>query len=310
MSSWLSSRLKGRLASHTIVFAALVPLPLLLGLTLLHFWHWDFSVPIAYSRQGHDELWQLVMTKTALDTGWVFTNPFLGAPGISTWYFNSAPQTSAIHNVLMLVLSTFSHDAILVQNLYYFINFPLIAISTYASCRLLKLSVLLSLAVALLFSFTTFRIHNLFDVYFSNYFSIPLGVVPVMWIMLGHFSAHPAGPAFRSVILSGRFAISVFFCFLVGVSNGYYAFFAILMFAFATFIRALYGDLRRPLSFVAPAVYVLVTAGTVIALEYPLSVYRAAHQTEASQDQMKFSAEADIYSAPLPMLLARQSTIG
>jgi phosphate starvation-inducible membrane PsiE len=300
-------------AGRNIVFSAsAVLLPIVLAFWLLHLWHWDFTVPLAYGVPGADEVWQLVATKTVLDTGWVLSNPYLGAPDVSQWYNNSGSQTSAIHSILMLGLGLFIEDAVKVQQIYYALNFPLITITAYITCRTFGVARLPAFAAGLLFAFTAFRLHALFFAYLANYFMVPISLIPTIWIMQGKFAAAASESSglpklrdsLRGLILTKRFFLGVSIIVLTGISDGYYAFFALLLIGFATFLRAVSGDLLRPVSLVAPVVYILTMFATVLVLSYPVYEYRRTHVEEADQDQMKQPSDAEVYSPTLKLLVA------
>jgi len=83
----------------------LIGVPLMLGAYVTGFYGWDLSVPIVYS--DADDIWQMTLSKVLYDTGWILTNPYLGAPEVANWHFNAAVQSSVLHSVLMLLLSNF-----------------------------------------------------------------------------------------------------------------------------------------------------------------------------------------------------------
>jgi hypothetical protein len=111
----------------------IIGLPLILAVRMLGLWSWDLSIPLFYTNA--DDIWQLALTKVLHDTGWVLTNPYLGAPEVASWHHNAAAQTSALHSVLMLALSPFIHDAVQLQQIYYLLNFPLIVLTSFIACR-------------------------------------------------------------------------------------------------------------------------------------------------------------------------------
>lgn len=290
----------------------MVLIPIILAFWVLHLWYWDLTVPLAYGAPGADEVWQLVATKTVLDTGWVLSNPYLGAPDISQWYNNSGAQTSALHSILMLGLGLFIEDAVKVQQVYFVLNFPLITITSYVTCRVFGVAKIPAFAVGLLFAFTSYRLHFLFFAYLANYFIVPISLIPVIWIMQGKFATvvsgsgglSKLGESLRALVLTKMFFFGVLIVILTGISDGYYAFFTLLLIGFATCLRAVSGDLWRPVSLVVPVIYILTMLSTVLALSYPIYEYRRTHIEEADQDQMKQPSDAEVYSPTLKLLVA------
>jgi len=162
-------------ASIELFLVAVVPL--LFAMSVLGLWRWDLSIPLVYA--GSDDTWQLVLSKVLKDTGWILDNPFLGAPDIAHWHNNAAAQTSSIHSIIMLDYPYFLDDAVKIQQTYYLLNFSLISLTSYVGCRLLGIARFMSASVAILFSFTSFRIGWLFYAFLANYFTVPLALVPV-----------------------------------------------------------------------------------------------------------------------------------
>lgn len=293
-----------------------VGLPLVLAFEVLGLNHWNLSIPWDYNKG--DATWQFMLTKTLLDTGWVLTNPYLGAPNIAQFYNNAAAQTSALHSVLMLALSPFIHNAVRLQQIYYLLNFPLISLTSFVACRLLGIARLPAVATGLLYAFTPFRFGFLIYAFLPNYFMVPLALVPVIWILSGRFTAFFdeskvfAGPWYRlmRVLRSRDFILGLVFVLLMAVSDGYYAFFTLLLLGFAVFSRAVIGDWRRPLALVPAGVYIVAMLGTALALQWPLHEYKETHHSEfyphGVQDPSlaKHPFEAEVYSTSLKMMVA------
>jgi phosphoglycerol transferase len=140
------------LGRRVIVLSAVVLLPLVAAVGLLDLRHVNLSIPFIYN--GGDDIWQLVLTKMLLDTGWVLKNPFLGAPSVAEWHNNAAAQTSALHSVLMWCIGRIVHNPVLTQQIYYVANFSVISLTSFIACRLLKVSTLLSICVGLAYAFS------------------------------------------------------------------------------------------------------------------------------------------------------------
>jgi putative flippase GtrA len=288
-------------------------IPFLLAMSVLGLWHWDLSVPLVYS--GSDDVWQLILTKVLKDTGWILDNPFLGAPDIAHWQFNPAAQTSALHSVIMLALSNFIHDAIKLQQFYYILNFSLISITSYVACRLLGIARFAAAAIAILFSFTSFRIGWMFYAFLANYFAVPLALVPVFWIFTGEFREYflteqAVCSIMSSLLRSKKFWISLVCVLLVTLSDGYYAFFTLLLLGFATAMRVVYGDIKAPASLLAPLLLIVTLISVALVISLPLSSYKLTHQEEfypaGKEDPalIKHPFEAEVYSSSLKLLVA------
>jgi len=282
------------------------------GCYLMHVGSWDLSVPWNYPFPTYDEVWQLHLTKSVLDNGWILRNPYLGAPGIADWYVNAAPQTSGLHSVLLWLLGLFITDAVRVQQVYFLLNFPLIAAATYVAARVLRIGRVPAMVVGVLFAFLAYRFNLQLYAYLANYFCIPLALIPVYWIMLGRYAneadARTDGAWLR--LLTGRkFLVGVACTVLVVLSDGYYAFFTLLLLGFAVGARLLSGDWRKPTRLLAPVALIVVLIGLASAMMLPLKQYERTHRDEfypggvADSTMAKHPYEAEVYSTSLKLLV-------
>jgi len=293
-------------------FAVAVLYSAAMGSYLMHVGSWDLSVPWSYPFPTYDEVWQLHLTKSLLDTGWILHNPLLGAPGAAEWYINAAPQTSSLHSVLMLLLGLFIDDAVRVQQVYFLLNFPLIAAATYCSARVLRIGRVPAMLVAILFAFLTYRFTTQIYSFLANYFCIPLALIPVFWTMLGRYAdeADSWGPAFLRVLTTRAFLVGAAVTIVVVLSDGYYAFFTLLLLGFAVAVRLLGGDWRRPSRLLAPIALIVLLIGLATAMMLPLKNYQASHREEfypggvIEPSMVKRPFEAEVYSSTLKMLMA------
>lgn len=288
--------------------------PLLVARLYLGFGTWDLTIPLLYGNADH--IWQLALNKVLFDTGWVLNNPFLGAPDIASWHHNAAAQTSALHSILELALKPFVQDAVQMQQLYYFLNFPLITVITFYSCRMVGVYRIPALAAGILFSFTRFRIDEMLYTYLPNYFSVPLVVVSTIWIATGKFKLlfiykqnHSNNQADnrRNWII---WTVGLLFLIIAGLADGYYSFFALMLLGISILFRIVVGDWKKPASLLPGAIYIFTLLAVAIALQTPLNNYKKNHSEEFFSDGVKDEVyvrkpfEAEVYSSSLKLLLA------
>lgn len=294
----------------------LVMVPPFVGYAANGLWGWDLSVPLVYRNPGHDEVWQLTLTKMLLDTGWVLQTPFMGAPASADWHYHSAAQTSAIHSVLMLLLSPLFADAVSLQQAYYLLNFSLIALCTFALCAWLGIGRVVAVCVGIIFAFNTFRFSGGFLAFLANYFAVPLALLPVIDGIRGRYSylSTMAGGrgvrAVQEVVSSKSFIVGCVCVAVVATSDGYYSFFTLLLLGFALVVRIAMGDFRRWPSLVPFVVYIGIVLFAVLALMAPLNSYRESHPDEfmpggkIDPALVKHPAEAEVYISTLKVLIA------
>lgn len=290
--------------------------PLLVAIFAMDLWSWDFSIPLDYRENNSDETWQLILTKMVTDGCWILDNKFLGAPDIAHWHNNSAAQTSLLHSVVMYGISKIISNAIAVQLMYYLLCFSLISISTYISCRLLNISRMPAFLVSLMCSLLSYRFNYIAYSFLPNYYLVPLSLVSIFWVISGEFSFNFfENRKFNLEILltmfrSSKFSLGLLFIFLISISDGYYAFFTLLLLGFSVFVRLLVGDWRKPLCLIVPVVYIVTLLATAVIISLPISIYKSNHYDEfypgGVQDPalVRHAFEAEIYSLSLKMLIA------
>ena len=282
----------------------------------MHVFSWDLSIPWTYHpKTPGDDVWQLALTKTLVDNGWILNNKYLGAPGIAHWYSNPAAQTSSLHSVLMLILSFFIHDAVKLQQVYFLLNFPLIALTSFLACRLLGVARLPAAAVGLLYCFITYRFNYDIYAYLGNFFMIPLAMVPVYWTIRGDYAAEAdrqERPAWRvkDILTSRKFALGTLFVILMALSDGYYAFFTLLLLGYAVATRVVCGDWRRPSRLLAPVLQIVIVMSVALVMMLPLMHYKSSHISEFYPHGVEDPAlvrhpfEAEVYATNLKLMLA------
>lgn len=294
-------------------FAAIVPI--LLAMSFMNLWQWDLSIPLVYQEKNGDETWQLILTKMLVDTGWILYNPYLGAPDTAHWHNNAAAQTSALHSVLMLGLSKLMHDPIQIQQIYFLLNFSLISLTSFYSCRLLGLSRFPAFCVGILFSLLGYRFNFIIYSFLSNYFTVPLALVPIFWIMTGEYSKFFSDSTkttyitLKEALSSSKFLLGLFFIMLIAISDGYYAFFTLLLLGFATFARLITDDIKKPFSFIIPTIYISTLISVALLVAWPITTYKNSHPEEFAPagvkdpSLIKHAFEAEVYSSSLKLLL-------
>ncbi len=269
------------------------------------------SSPFIYDHL--DDIWQFSLTKVLKETGWILSNPYLGAPEVAHWHYHSAAQTSALHSIIMLAMSPFFDSAITLQQTYYILNFPLIGLTTYLACRLLSIARLPAICAALLYAFCTYRFNFVIYSFLSNYFTIPLVMVSIVWVMQGKFDsllkAPTLGTALATLLKNKSFLLGLVFIVLVALADGYYAFFSLLLFGCAGVIRLAVGGWRRPRLLIPVILYGFTLIFTSLAIQAPLYQYKKAHHDEFYPNNIPDPAlnkqpfEAEVYSSSLKLLL-------
>lgn len=296
--------------SNLLLLVTVLFLPLLVAFFAFEAYQWDFSVPFVYYR--NDDIWQLIMTKTLIDNSWVLNNEFLGAPGFANGYYNSAAQTSSLHSILMKFISFFVNDPVRVQNYYYFLNFSLISFTSYISCRFIGVSKLFAVAVGLLFAFNIGRLNAPYFAFISNHFMIPLAVVVVIWCAKGEFIREPTKNIyllFKSILKNKKFILSILIVLFMAISDGYFAFFTVLLLGFSSLVVLFFKKNHRVLNSLIPLVFSSIILVIVLIMMFPLDQYRKTHIEEFYPGGVQDPAltihpfEAEVYASSLKFML-------
>jgi hypothetical protein len=297
-------------SANWAVWAAVLAMPLGIAILAFKLYEWDLSVPMVYHK--NDDLWQLILTKSVLDNGWFLNNPFLGAPGTATGHFNSAAQSSSLHSIIMKLIGVFVSDAVKVQYLYYFLNFSLISLTSYLSCRLLGVSRLFAVAIGILFSFSLLRLNLPLFAFISNYFMVPLAIAVVVWCAKGEYTSDEPRN-FRSTLAdlmrSKKFGLSFPIIVMTAISDGYYAFFTALLLGLAAALVFFHRDHQRLANSLVPLMFAGLIISTALLVMTPLTQYKSANRDEFFPGGVQDPSltihpfEAEVYASSLKVIV-------
>jgi phosphoglycerol transferase len=254
-------------------------LSLLLMCFVLKLWRADLRVPMHYNG---DALLHAMFIRGIIDNGWFWQNPYLGAPGGLKLYDFPAVDTSAA--ILLFLLSIFSSNAIIVLNIFYFLTFPLIAVSSLYVFRHFNLPFAPSLLSSLLNTFLPYHfMRDESHLFLSAYYFIPLVVMVLLWLTSDKLRLRP----------------SLIICVLIGSTGVYYPFFSCFLFLIAGATSALTRRILRPL--VTAAILTAATFTTVAINLSPSLVYLYRHGSAGVTKRSPVGAE--IYALKVTQLV-------
>ena len=207
-------------------------------------WEADLRVPLYY-RIGGDVDYTLLVVKTINDTGWCWTNPYLGAPGV----MDLRDYPVLVDNlafVALNVLSHFTHEVGLLSNLLFLGGFLLAIWSSLFVLRHFGVSGPISLAASLLYAFLPYHFwRGTWHFFLALYYPIPLAVMVAIWVARGEpllFRGPSAGSWTGSLAPSVKGIASLVIVALLPSTGVYYAFFS----GFFLATSGLIALLRRP----------------------------------------------------------------
>ena len=221
----------GNVAAGSI---ALVVLCTVLMTWLLRLGSADLSVP--FGDRG-DNLLNSVLVKSLIDNGWVWHNPYLGAPyGTQLLDF---PFYDNLNLLLMKLIGTFTASYAKVVNLFFLLTFPLTTLSSFLVLRSFKISYSSAMVVSLLYTFLPYHFQRgEAHLFLSAYFLIPPMTMVVLWVWTGNQRRN--GPEPGSFSLSRKqMVVAAVVCVLVGSANSYYTFFGCYLLCLAAAVSAI-----------------------------------------------------------------------
>ena len=202
----------------------------------LKVWQWRLGDPVDLSGDSPSGLAQF---KNMLDHGWAGSNPDLGAPFFqdASWF----PHADQLHLFLMgKVIGLFSDNPFTVSALYYFLGFPLAALSMYWLARQRHLGRPGSVVAGVLFSIIPGHQTMYPHLMLAAYWVVPLGIWLVLRAALGEplfrVKVDWQDPVQRRSAL--RLNLTTAFCVLcIAIGGIYYSAFTLLLLAVTLVIR-------------------------------------------------------------------------
>ena len=202
----------------------------------LKVWQWRPGDPIDLSG---DSAAGLAQTKDILDHGWYGSNPDLGAPfhQDASWF----PHADHLHLFLSgKVIGLFSDNPFTVSAIYFFLGFPLAALSMYWLARQRHLGRLGSVVAGVLFSVVPGHQTMFQHLFLASYWVVPLGI----WLVLRAFLGEPL---FRIKVdwrdrvqrwSALRLDLTTAFCALsIAIGGIYYSAFILLLLSVTLLVR-------------------------------------------------------------------------
>jgi hypothetical protein len=243
----------------------------LLAAVVLHLWNADLGVPFFPGGDGYLALMQI---KGELDTGWVLNNPHLGAP-FGQDLHDYAANRELIHVLVVKLIGLFTSNAAAVDNVYYLLSFPLIALVAYFVLRWLRVSRPTAAAMAVLFALAPFHFRH--QTFLWAYYTVPLAAYLILSVYSGAplFERRPGQVGWPLRYASRRSLLTLAAAAAVALTSFYFAGFTVILVVIAAAIAFAVSRRRSALATGAAIVVAIVGVGAVA--EAPALIYRAQH---------------------------------
>lgn len=255
----------------------------------------DIARPLVYSGDGVSAAY---LVKTINDTGWFMENPFVGGKYGGNWA--DYVMSDNLSFLLVKFLCLFSNNCFLVFNLFYFATFLLVALTSYAAFRCLKVNRVVGVAGALLYTFVAYHQFRLPHIWLTPYFMVPLVILVGVWIASDAYALDRYNG--KKWMLNRKWMGSMVVLFLSAFTGLYYAFFSCIVVCISGVILFLKRISWRRIVLVASSVFT-VCAG-VAANIYPSVIYWMKNgQNEKSELAIRNAADAEVYALKMMQLL-------
>ena len=264
-------------------YVAAIALCLLLLAWVLHLDHAELNIPFA---DEGDALLHSMLVKSIIDNGWVWHNPYLGAPYRTQLL--DFPFYDNLDLALMRLLALFTSNYAVVLNLFFLLTFPLTVLCSMLALRSFKVSYMSAIVVSLLYAFIPFHFyrgegHLLVGVYFL----LPLMTMVILWMWTGQLNRR-------------RMGLALLICVLVGCAYPYYAFFGCYFLAVVAIASAI--RFSRPQNLAWGTALIAVVFGTLIFNTSPTWLYAMRHgRNHEVAERPPFDSE--VYALKLTNLL-------
>ena len=196
---------------------------LLIAVLLFFFlggWNRNWSAPLSFSS---DSLVFLMQSKTTMDIGWWWTNPWLSAP--STFDALAFPSDTNVDQLIVWTVSWFTANALLCVNLAWLAMVILSGLTASWCIRRLGGSAVGSWMAGTLFAVSPYAIYRNIDHFCLVVYLVPFACAAALLLASGRV---PERLTWKG---SGGFVIG---CALLGFDYVYYAFFACFFLGVAT----------------------------------------------------------------------------
>jgi phosphoglycerol transferase len=263
-------------------------------------WREGVRVPFLYVSDGN---FYAMLVKNIITRGWYESTPLLGAPYGQKLY-DFPLGTERLHLGMLKLLALATHDPYVVLNAYIALAFLVVAVVAHVVARSLGLRPVTAGALSIVYAFLPFHFAHLGHIFYGAYFSAPLGVLLVLWVLDGGVPllARPDG-SWSTDARRRRLAVVALIVLVIGSADVYYAAFTALLLVIAGVLGATQQRSTRTLV-TAIAVAAAVSVVTLANMT-PELLYRYEHGPNRVVAH-RTAAESEFYGLPPANLVVPQ----
>lgn len=268
-----------------VASAAASVLSLLILTCILQIWNADLA--ILPSTKG-DVIVVAMSVKSMIDNGWWLRNPHLGMPFGQQLY--DVPFVDNLTMLTLKLMSLCTSRYAVIMNTFYFLTFPLTALTSLWVFRSFAISYTSAVVLSLLYTFLPYHFlrgeHHLF---LSAYYVVPLIMMICLWLWTDGIG-----------LSTRRIVYSLVSTMLIGSGENYYAFFACFLLCIAGVGGSLAYRKLRPLAFaIGLSAFIVIIVGLNNA---PSLFYQWRHGAN-NVASLRGPEEAELYGLKISQLL-------
>ena len=279
-----------------VIYAIAALLCLVILVVVMQLYRADLRLPLTY---GGDVMFYHIIVKGMIEQGWFTRIDYIGFP--AGMDLRDIPTSD--HNFYLLqlkLLSLFTSNYALINNLFYLLSFPLTTISALYVFRRFGISNSPATLCSLLFTFLPYHFmrgqHHLF---LSSYYLVPLMVMVILWCVSEELKLIDEENGRRLKLLQPKLIISIIICILMASTGTYYAFFGCFLLLIAGGIAAMRDRKLKPL--VVPLTLIAIILSVTVINLLPSISY--LYQNGDTPIVRRNIADADIYGLRIAQLL-------
>ena len=179
----------------------------------------------------------MFVIKNIVNHGWIFNNPSVGLPEISSIYsLNDHPQYSEFINLILVkFLNLFTDNIFLISNIFLLSSFFLVSLCCFIALRAYGISAFTSIIIGILYAFLPYHFErNAWHLFLSNYSIIPLTSIIFLWIYEEKIKMLDYNKNKQICLnINKYFILSSFIVILASLSGFYYSCYTILFLGFS-----------------------------------------------------------------------------
>lgn len=199
---------------------------------------WNADLQYVFVGQKGDASLELLGIQNIIETGTRNVSDRLG--GLWGQQMYDYPAFDAFNYLIMRIIGLFTDNASVILNVFYLLTYPLCAMTAAYAARQLGCSYSTALFASQLFPFMSYHFfRNESHLLLSAYYMVPLGILVVLWFMMGELKVSflRKGGLRDNLQRNRKYILSFVFCLILSSTGIYYAYFTCFFLLLAVFIK-------------------------------------------------------------------------